>query len=321
MAETKLQPHDFNSNIFIAFARSLQLGMTNFWRNKFLSLATIGVIAVIIFIFNVILAVHFIGDQALQALSQRVDVLIYLRDDIQWYDAQNLVKDLQKIPGVKTVQFTSKEEALDMMAKTHPQTADFIRKFNIPNPLPPSISIVTLQPEDYKTVQNFLEQGSYKTYMRNYVTEGGTSDSIILSSVANNLVNISNFVRQIIFWLVLVFILGGTLVILNAIQLTIYTRRNEISIMRLVGATPTFIRTPFIFEGILYGICSVFASFIFLFILGKTIQIDNTTLLNYYQSLEFNKVFFAELIVATLLGMMSSFAAVEKHLHGKIMTS
>jgi cell division transport system permease protein len=321
MAQPKLKPKDFNSNIFIAFSRSLQLGVTNFWRNKFLSLATIGVIAVILFIFNTILAVHFIGNQALRALSERVDIVIYLRDDIQMYDAQKLAEELKNVPGVKTVKYTSKEEALDIVAKTHPKTAEFLKKFNLANPLPPSISIITQRPEDYQTVENFLGKGEYKSLMQNYIAEGSGNESVILSSVAKNLLNISQFVRQVIFWLVLVFVLGGTLVIVNAIQLTIYTRRQEISIMRLVGATPAFIRMPFVFEGIFYGLGSVLASFLFLFILGKTIQIDDATMWAYYNSLELNKVFVAEIIVTVVLGIMSSYAAVEQYIHGKIATS
>ena len=318
MPQTKLKPQDFNSNIFVAFLRSLKLGVTNFWRNKFLSMATIGVIAVILFIFNVILAVHFIGNQALQALSERVDIVIYLRDDIQLYDAQNLTQSLQNIDGVKPVKFTTKEEALDIVARTHPKTAEFLKKFNLTNPLPPSISIITQRPEDYKTVETFLQQGQYKSFMQNYVAEGSGSDSQILSSVAQNLLNISRFIRQVIFWLVLVFVLGGTLVIVNGIQLTIYTRRQEITIMRLVGATPVFIRMPFIFEGILYGALAVLTSFLFLFILGKTIHIDDNTMWSYYNSLELNKVFIAEMIITIGLGIMSSYAAVEQHVHGKI---
>ncbi len=321
MAQTKLTPSDFNSNIFVAFSRSLQLGLTNFWRNKFLSMATIGVIAVILFIFNAILAVHFIGNQALQALSERVDIIIYLRDDIQPTEAQNLAQQLQNIPGVKTVQYTSKEQALDIVAQTHPQTADFLRKFNLTNPLPPSISIITQRPEDYQTVENFLEQPQYKSLMQNYVAAGGTNENIILSNVAKNLLNLSQFVRQVIFWLVLVFVLGGTLVIVNAIQLTIYTRRQEITIMRLVGATPTFIRMPFIFEGVLYGVSAVLISFLFLFFLGKTIQIDASTMWSYYNSLQLGQVFLAELTMTVILGIISSFAAVEQHIHGKITTS
>ena len=308
---------DFSSNIFIAFFRSLRLGATNFWRNKILSLATIVVIAVILFIFNVILAVHFIGNQALRALSERVDIVLYLRDDISFYDAQNLSQQLQNIVGVKTVKYTSKDQALEIVSKTHPKTADFLKKFNLKNPLPPSISITTQSAEDYKTVENFLEQGQYKTLLKNYVAEGGSGESIILSDVAKNLTSISSFVRQVIFWLVLVFVIGGTLVIVNAVQLTIYTRRHEISIMQLVGATPTFIRMPFVFEGILYAVCAVIFSFIFLAFLGKTIQIEDSALWSYYNNLELGKVFTTELGITVILGIISSFAAVQQYIKGK----
>ena len=156
--------------------------------------------------------------------------------------------------------------------------------------------------------------------MKNFVANGGTADSIILSNVAKNLDSISNFVRQIIFWLVMVFIIGGTLVIVNAVQLTIYTRRHEIYIMRLVGATPNFIRLPFLFEGILYCICAVFLSFLFLLLVGRSIQIEDAMLINYYQSFELWKVFLAELFISIFLGIISSFTAVEQYIKGKLQT-
>ncbi len=309
---------DINSNIFIIFWRALKLGFANFWRNKFLSIATILVMAVIIFIFNVILAIQFVSNQALQSLSERVDIVIYLRDDISFYDANRLTDELTKIDGVTKVKYTSKDEALQIVAKTHPQTADFLRKFNLQNPLPPSISIITGSPEDYVRIQQFLEQPEYKDMMSSYVTEGGSGESVVLSTVAKNLGNISHFVRQIIFWMVLVFVLGGTLVVVNAIQLTIYTRRNEIHIMRLVGATPNFIRLPFVFEGMLYGVFAVLLSFLILGLLGSSIQFEDSNLWAFYGNLQLDRVFVAELVIAILLAIISSFSSVQKYLKGKL---
>jgi cell division transport system permease protein len=309
---------DTANNIFIAPLRALKLGFANFWRNKFLSIATILVIAVIIFIFNVILAIQSVSSQALQALSERVDIVVYLRDDISFSDAKRLSDAIQKIDGVKTVKYTSKEEALQIVAKTHPKTAEFLQKFGLQNPLPPSISVITLVPEDQVKVQALFKQNEYKNMIQNLVTEGATNESVVLSNVAKNLINISHFVRQIVFWMVLVFVLGGTLVIVNAIQLTIYTRRQEIHIMRLVGATPNFIRLPFIFEGILYGIFAVLISFIFLNILGASIQFEDSNLWSYYSSLELGKVFIIELGLTITLAIISSFSAVQQYLKGKL---
>ncbi len=305
-------------NVFRSCARSVGLGITNFWRNKVLSTATIVVIAVILFIFNVILVVHFIGNQTLKALSERVDIVIYLQDDVSFYDAQSLVKALKDMEEIRTATYTSKEEALEIVAKTHSKTAEFLRKFNLKNPLPPSISVTLQKPEDYGKIEAFLEKGEYKTLLKNYVADSGPGENAILSSVAKNMANMSRFVRQIIFWLVLVFVLGGALVIMNAVQLTIYMRRHEINIMRLVGANPLFIRLPFIFEGALYSFFAVIISFLFLLLLSKSVQIENSTLWNYYHALEIGKVFWVELAITTVLGVISSFAAVQQYAKNKV---
>lgn len=312
MTAKKLKVRDISGNILIAFFRALGLGLANFWRNKFLSAATITLMAVIIFIFNIILTVQFIGNQALQSLNERVDIVIYLRDDISFYEAKMLSDAIGQLEGIKTVKYTSKEEALVTVAKTHPKTAEFLKKFKLQNPLPPSISVVTISPEDQLKVQQLLQNDSYKNLMKNYVTAENSGESMILSTVAKNLASISQFVRQIIFWMVLVFVLGGTLIVINAIQLTIYTRRHEIHIMRLVGATPGFIRLPFIFEAILYSICAVLLSFLILYLLSQTIQLE------YYPSLQLEKLFISELIIAIILGIINSFFAVQQYLKDKL---
>ncbi|MCC7197414.1 FtsX-like permease family protein [Candidatus Peregrinibacteria bacterium] len=316
--QKKLKALDATGNVLVAFGRGLKLGLANFWRNKVLSIATVMVMAVIIFIFNIILTIQFVSNEALQTLSEHVDIVIYLRDDIDFYDAKHLTEALEQVDGVKQVKYTSKDEALGIVGKTHPKTADFLRKFNLKNPLPPSISITTSSAEDHINVQTLLEKPEYKPLMQSYITQGSSNESLILSAVAKNLGNVSKFVRQIIFWMVLVFVLGGTLVVVNAIQLTIYTRRSEIHIMRLVGATPNFIRMPFIFEGILYGVFAILVSFMILAFLSNSIQIENSNLWDYYQSLQFDRIILGELFISVMLAIISSYSAVEKYLKGKL---
>lgn len=317
MAKNKLNTQDQGS-IFISFFRGISLGITNFWRNKFLSIATITVMAVIIFIFNIILAVQHIGNESINALSERVDIVIYLHEDIDYFTAQKITTQLENVQGVKSVKFTSKEEALDIVSQTHPQTAEFLKKFNITNPLPPSLSITTFSPEDHANVQAFMQQSEFKSFMQNYITEGTSGESVILSSVADNLQNMSTFVRQIIFWMVLVFILGGTLIIVNAIQITIYSRRQEIHIMRLVGATPGFIRLPYVFEAILYAFFAVGLSFLILLAISQSIQLDGSNLWSYYSNLNLSRVFITEIGITIVLAIVSSYTATEQYIKGKL---
>lgn len=276
------------------------------------------VMAVIIFIFNIILGVQFIGNQAIKSLSERVDIVIYLQDDIDFFTAKKLTLELENLEGVKSVKFTSKEEALDIIAKTHPKTAEFLKKFGLANPLPPSISITTYNAEDHATVQNFLKESEYQSLIRSAIPEGSGGESVILSSVAQNLQSISAFVKQIIFWMVLVFILGGTLIIVNAIQITTYSRRHEIHIMRLVGATPGFIRLPFVFEAILYAVFAIVISFLILFIISGSIHLDQSNLWEYYSNINLSRIFITELIITTILAVVSSFSATEQYIKGKL---
>lgn len=313
-AKKQTQPASF----LISLVRSSKLGFTNFWRNKFLSIATIAVIAVIIFIFNVILAVHFITNEGLRDISSHVDFSIDLKNDLGLYDVQNLIKEIKTLDGIKDVQFRSKEEALQIVAKTHPETVEFYKKFNLKNPLPPSLIIKPEKPDTYQKVEELLQKSIYKNLLQNNEISISGSENNILSNASENLNNIQIFIRQIIFWVILAFVSGGTLVIVNAIQLTIYTRRQEISIMRLVGATPNFIRLPFIVEGILYSFFAVMLSFIFLIMLGKTIQIQNGILWNYYNNFQLQTLFSIELLVTLTLGIISSFSAAEQYIKGKL---
>ncbi len=313
MHKTNLKVQNLQTGIFTGAVRAIRLGFLNFWRNKILSLATIVVIAVILFIFNIILAVHTIADQALNTLSQHLDINVDLRGDIEFYDAQNFKKTLEKIPGVQDVQYRSKEEALDIVAKTHPETVELYKKFSLKNPLPPSLIIRLQKPEVYNDVQNFLKKSEYRSLLANSELNGQNKDSVVLSAVGKNLANMNGFVGQIIFWIVLIFVLGGALVIINAIQLTIYTRRNEISIMRLVGASPGFISMPFIFEGILYSLIAVLLSFLLLLFLSQSIQIKDSNLWNFYASMNLGKIFLSELGATMILGVASSILAIEQY--------
>ncbi len=309
----------FPTSLLLTFQRSLKLGITNFWRNKFLSLATILVIAVILFIFNVILAVHFITNQGLQDISARVDFPIDLKSDLSLYDVQNLITDLKKIDDIRAITFRSKEEALEIVAKTHPETVTFQKKFGLPNPLWPSLIISPKNSEAYPKVLNFLKDSPYKTLLRNNEVNISIAEGNIIASAGENLNHIQGFVRQIIFWIIVAFVSGGTLVIVNAIQLTIYTRRQEITIMRLVGATPNFIRLPYLVEGVLYAFFSVICSVIFLLILAKTIQIQHGNLWQYYEQLRLETLVGTELFLTLILGIISSYSATEQYIKGKLI--
>ena len=286
--------------------KGFKMSLINIWRNKFLSLATIFVIGIIIFIFNIILAINFIATESLQDLSKKIDIVLYLKESTTYSDTQVLIRDIESLDVVDQVVYTSKDDALRQLKQTQPDISLAFEKYDLGNPLPASLSVKTKQPQDHSVVADFLSDNKYQALLSNLVTnEEGTSDSI-LSSVSKNLSQLSRFTKHIIFWLVLAFVIGGVLIILNALHIAIFERRKEIEVMKLVGASHWFIRFPFMIEAAIYGIFAVIVGFILLSLLSGGIESIS--------SINWTYVFFAELIAAIVLSVLSSMIAVHEHL-------
>jgi len=318
----KLNIYDLESNIFTEFFRGIKLGMINLWRNRLLSLATILVMAIMVCIFNSILAVNFISKQALQNLNQKIDLIFYLKDGTDYYNANLLASKIKEVPGVLDVTYLSKTQALSLISKTYPETSDFLLKFNLPNPLPASLSVTTVSAEYHQAVYNFLKTSPLNDYIDNSRNLTNTNNQQqILASTSENLVNINNFVNQLIFWVVFIFIIGGALIVINAIQLTIYTRRNEIYIMRLVGATENFIRLPFITEGLIYSLVSVSLSFLFLYLASQFLGLNNLEIFQNLAQPNLVKIYFTELGVSALLSLISSTTTVQQYIKHNLIFS
>lgn len=293
--------------------KSFKLSLSNIWRNKVLSLATIFVTGTILFIFNIILAINFITQDALLDLNKKIDITVYLKETTTQEQATGILNDLKNFKEVENVSYTSKENALEQLKTTHPELSISFDKYKLGNPLPASINVSTIHPKYHKAISDFLSQDKYKIYLTNVITNNSQENTII-SSVSQNLLRLSDFTHQVIFWLIIIFVFGGALIILNALQITIFTRKHEISVMKLVGASNWFIRSPFIIESIIYGLTAVILSFIMLLIFSQKIQIQNTVLWNYYSDIHFLNIFLVELAGTITLSIFSSLIAIHEYL-------
>ncbi|MGL5831559.1 MAG: cell division protein FtsX [Candidatus Altimarinota bacterium] len=315
----KITTVELKGSPWLSFLRGVQLGLTNLWRNKLLTGATVLVVAIMICIFNIILAVNFISQNALQNLNQKVDLVVYLKDSISTYDSSSMVEEIKQLPGVTKVEFISKEKALDIISKTYPETAEFLVKFNLNNPLPPSISIGTSNAENYQNIITHLENSRFKDFIDQSQENDERSDQNILSSTALNLININNFIKQLIFWVVFIFIIGSSLIVINAIQLTIFMRKSEVFIMRLVGATHNFIRLPFLVEGFAYALLAVTLSFIIFFLASQALGLETLGLLGEINQVDLPKIFVIELALTAILNLISSGTTVQHYLKSKLI--
>ena len=303
----------------VLFKRALKLSMKNIWRNKILSVATIFVIGTIIFIFNIILAVNFITNEALEDLNQKIDITVYLKETTDYSKAMDLVEELESAEEIIEIEYISKEDALIQIKETHPNISIAFEKYELGNPLPASLNIKTIHPKYHPAIAEYLNKEQFQAYFSTIITENTNDSNGILTSVSENLIKLNKFTNQIIFWLIMTFVVGGTLIILNALQMTIFTRKKEISIMKLVGAPYSFIRMPFIIESIIYGLLAVMLSFLMLGVLAKNLAIEGSSIANYYANINHVSIFIIELILTITLSIVSSIIAIHDYLQKDLL--
>ncbi len=302
---------------------SIQTSIKNLWRNKYSSIATILLMAIILFVLNIILVVNIIVKNQLNDLGQKINLIVYLQDNIDEKRAQEINNSLRQQDGIKDSVYISKQEALQRFLKDHPQTAQYYEKFNLENTLPPSIQITVKSPDDYEKIQNFLRASPDSGLMTNIFEEKNekSRDMSVTEAVTKNLQKINGFSKTLLFWVITAFLIGSLLIMNNAVHLTIYNRRMEISIMRLVGATPLFIRLPYLLEAIWASLIAILISFIGFVILMKAAFLPGVSIFSTQFSIPFFWLLSGEIIATLTLTLLSSYAAVERHLRKHMVIS
>ncbi len=231
--------------------RALRFALQNAKRNLWLSIVTTIIIAVAVFSISLVSALNVIGHQALQSVEQRVDVTVELKADTTEDQGQALVSRVKALPQVAAVTYTSKTAALDAFKQTHKDDANIQQLLSqlTDNPLPASITIKAQHIGDFDSIVKFLNQDENAK-----IVADSTRDFKDSQLVIDRLTNITNRVRDIGVAVSSVFALLSLIVVINTIRIAIYTHREEIGIMRLVGASDNFIRLPFILESLMYSL-------------------------------------------------------------------
>lgn len=286
--------------------RLSRFSFQNIGRNLLLSVATTVMMGLILFIFNVILVLSVLTQSSLDDLGEKVDLIIYISDNASVYELTEMVKEIESLPVVLNANFTSKEAALQEFLSIYPDKEDPFTVYGIENPLPANIKIVTESPDQHSMVMEYLSGTAYSELLIS--TESSNENREIIS----RLLSVSNFTKKLIIGVTLTFIFGSLLMIMNAIHLSIFTRKREIQIMQLVGAAPRMIRFPFLFEGAFYSILAVFFSFILLIFFLEGTKL--TDLATFQESFHPALILGIELIASIIIGVISSYLAITYYL-------
>lgn len=232
----------------VTVMRIFKLGLTNYWRNRGLSLSATLILTLTLFIVVIFALLNTILTTASEEIREKIDLAVTFDDEIQEDQIISLQKVLAARSDVREVRLVTKEEALVRFQEL-PGVSDRTKGLVTPenNPLPRSLEVKTGAPEQLGAVSDLLAEPPWKDIIRrnSYVTNRETIERISQYERAVMLAGIA---------LSLTFVGISLIVVINTIRLAIFARREEIEIMRLVGANNAFIRIPFVIEGILYGL-------------------------------------------------------------------
>lgn len=285
----------------------LKESFNNLKRHRFLNLASIVSISLILLIFNVLLTVNSITREQITNLSDKINLNIYLKNEASESDITQIETFLGNLSEVESVKQINKDEALKLLETKYPESSEFLNEFNIDNPLPNSIQVKTNNLEDQTQVLKILEKSNYQGLILK--SENKQEYNQTISQVVQNLIGIKNFSFQIILWVLITFVIAGSLIMFNAIKTTLFTRRSEIQIMQYVGATFKRIMMPFIIEGTLIGALGFMGSLLLTVILNGFLPFNGFTALNHIS------ILFLELVIACSIGITTSAYIVHKYLN------
>ena len=312
-------------SLWITTKRITRYGIVGFVRNGFISLSAILMMTIMSFMLVNIMISNAAMTATLQDLTNKVDVTVYFKTNATDDQVQETRKSLEALPEVASVSYVSREQALADFRERHQNDQLTIQALDElgGNPLGASLEIRAKQTSQYESIAQYLEaqQDSQsaaglaidKVNFYQNKTAIDRLTAIIDTSEKNGIAKTAFLA------------ICALLIVLNTIRLAIYTARDEIGVMNLVGAGRWYVRGPFMIAGVLYGVVSSVVVLILLYpiLLYRPVLIglDPTTELlfgsfNSFEHYSGHFLLFFSVLMATgiALGALSSYLAVRRYL-------
>lgn len=306
------------------FRRVVRTGLLNFVRNAWLAIAAIAVMVVTLttILFSIVANATF--SNTIDQITSKINISVYLKDGVTVAQRNALMEELRHQPNVKSVSYVSKADALAKYRTDNANNQSLLQAVSeTGNPLPASISIDPIDPTQIQGIKDFLDKPANKAFQD---PQAGTSYSGDRKAAIDKISHATNVLQRIGVAAVLVFAVISVLIIFNTIQMAIFNRRDELTIMRLLGATTWYIRGPFVVESIMYGVIAAVASVLIansVFITASSaLQASSLGLLDIDYSAQYFRANFwtlltLQLAIGIVIGAVSSVIATRRYLKFK----
>jgi cell division transport system permease protein len=305
----------------ITFKRIFKWGFINFFRNGVVSVATVLVMSLSIFMIGIVVMSSIFLNGVISSLEDKVDISVYFKQDSNEEEILAMQKSLENLPEVKEVKYVSQEETLRIFTERHQDDPVYLQSLEVveQNPFSASLEIGANDTTKYEIIANFLEN-SEQSELIETDEKGQKKITYRKNQLAiEKLASILTTARLVGFAASFILALIAILVAYNTVRLAIYNSKEEISVMQLVGASYAFIRGPFLVEGVMYGLLSsIFTIALFYPIFWwtgkKTADIFGG--LNVFSYFTANILEISIILITTgfILGLLSSSFAIRKYL-------
>jgi cell division transport system permease protein len=306
----------------ITLRRIIHTGIVNFIRNASLAIAAIAVMVVTLTIILFSIVTNATFTNTIDQITSKIDISVYLNDSITADQKDTLVKQLKDLPNVKSVNYLSKDQVFARYTQQNAGNTDLLSAINeTSNPLPATILVKPVDLNKLGDIKTFLSKPGVAALQSDQPSYSGDRKAAI-----DKITHATNVLREIGVVAVVTFTIISALIIFNTIQMAIFNRRDEIQIMRLLGANTAYIRGPFVVESIIYGILSAVFSILIInaaFVAASSaLQASSLGLLDInYASNFFNSHFLwlltVQLAIGIIIGAASSVIATRRYLKFK----
>ena len=315
--------------IFTNFKRIARTGFVNFWRNGFLSFAAIVVLTLSLLAFGSIIFGGAFGRALIADVKDKVDINVYFSLNAPEQDILAVQSDLNRLPEVASTSYISRDQVLTNFKAKWQDNALIMQGLDEigSNPFPATLNIKAKDPGQYGGIAQYLEN-------KNPTMSDGTPliDKVNYDQnklVIDRLSRIIPAVEKTGLVIALIMVLVAFIVVFNTIRLIVYTSKDEISVMKLVGASNIYVRGPLVVSGIMYGVISglitlvILAAFAYwsdaalLRFAGVEVASEFELVVNVlsrYFAQNFGQIFIIIMGAGVILGGLSSYIAAKRYL-------
>ncbi len=304
--------------MWINLKRIFKSGFISFCRNVFVSLSAILIMVVTLFLIGSIIFSSALLKSSLQVIRDKVDVNVYFTTDASESDILSLKKQVESLPEVSKVEYVSREKALEDFRTRHQNDQITLQALDelSDNPLGAVLNVKAKDTAQYESIANYLNQQNISRGDDSIIDKVNYLQNKDAIDRLNKLITSG---EKVGLTLAIIFALISVLITFNTIRLTIFTSKEEISVMQLVGANYMYIRGPFIVAGVLYGLTSSIITLILFYPLTFWLNRYTETffagngIFTYYIH-NFGQLFIIIMASGVAIGAISSFLAVRRYL-------